>query len=118
MGDMLSLARFLNELCDCLPSCMKALKTIKSRQIHHLLPLLELPLSAGGFESTGLEVKWEYAALVSSWYDKPVCSVSWDFPTLLTQDLPLQIYLELRAIVPSSLSMRATEVPAAAHEHK
>lgn len=54
--------------------------------------------------------------LISSWYGKPVCSVSWDFLTLLTEDLPLQRYLRLRAVVLSPV--RATEVSAAAHEHK
>lgn len=42
--------------------------------------------------------------------------MSWDFLTLLTEDLPLQMYLWLRVVVLSPV--RATEVPAAAHEHK
>lgn len=55
-------------------------------------------------------------ALVSSWYGEPGCRVSWDFLTLLTEDLPLQMYLRLRAVVLSPVG--ATEVPTAAHEHK
>lgn len=73
-----------------------------------MLPLLELPLSARRFESTGLGGRWEYVALFPSWCGKPVCAVSWDFLTLLTEDLPLQMYSWLRAVVLSPV--RTAEV--------
>lgn len=60
----------------------------------------------------GLRGRWEYVAPFSFWYGKPVCVVSWDFITLLTDNLPLQLYLGLRAVVLSPV--RAAEVP----EHK